>query len=52
MDDLLTAIVERQSAMRAEMRPMHGAQMPQTLTIARRLPTDLSIPDSRGDAER
>ena len=29
MDALLTAIVERQSAMRAEMRLMHGGQMPQ-----------------------
>ena len=31
MDALLTAIVERQSDMRAEMRLMHGGQMPQIL---------------------
>jgi len=31
MDALLTAIVERQSAMREEMRLMHGAMMPQTM---------------------
>ena len=29
IDELLTAIVERRSAMRAEMRLMHGAKMPQ-----------------------
>ena len=38
MDALLTAIVERQSAMREEMRLMHGAMMPQTM--------DRSVPDA------
>jgi hypothetical protein len=41
---LLMAIVERQSAMRAEMRLMHGGQMPQMMERSCSIPISPSKP--------
>ena len=42
MDALLTAVVERQSDMRAEMRLMHGGQTPQMMERSCGMPTSPS----------